>query len=475
MCGIVGLISRRSNGFFGVDLDILEGLLVLDTLRGLDSTGVFSVDHNRNVNYMKVASHPYHLFACEDWAKWRAKAVSSGRIVIGHNRKATQGEIKSANAHPFHENNIILVHNGTLRGDHKKMADTEVDSHALCHAFNEKGAENVIPTINGAFALVWWDIEKNKLFAIRNDERPLNIVVTDNAYVLCSEAWMAGVLLDRQHIKVQEVIVIEPGVLYEFSIGGAYTTKPVPLYTTPVVERQVSSQFPKPNGGALSVVRNPTTQTSATNAATTGDDVPKIGPEGHVACLDYPNGIEVLVKLYEMQLSNNKAYYICRGKTIEPDSEAIDVVGYLRAAALGDGEQMHFLENPVLAKVFKHTSSTCGRSLFVNGLHLPKTLKVHNGNLSQHEWDYVVTGCKCQKCQAVIYDEEREYTSVSRRTGNKIVATCADCVEDTLTGEYKHAFTQDRLASLQEYERVRQEALSRAFDDTSPSSSASLH
>jgi glucosamine 6-phosphate synthetase-like amidotransferase/phosphosugar isomerase protein len=67
MCGIVSIISKRQGGFWHADLELFEGLLILDTTRGLDSTGVFCVDSARQVGFMKVASHPFNLFAIQGY------------------------------------------------------------------------------------------------------------------------------------------------------------------------------------------------------------------------------------------------------------------------------------------------------------------------------------------------------------------------------------------------------------------------
>src|SRR5215213_5644178 len=218
MCGIVGLIARKTGGFFHSDLEMMEGLLLLDTLRGPDSTGVFSVMRDKSLCLTKIGSHPLHLFTTPAWAKNRGKTVQNGRIIIGHNRKATSGAVNSENSHPFYEENIVLVHNGMVRGGHKKMAEVEVDSHAVCHAFNEKGAEEVLKTLDAAFAFVWWDIKQQKLFAVRNSERPLTISVTDELYIIASEAWMPAGVCGRMNPskKILEVINVEPGQLYSF-------------------------------------------------------------------------------------------------------------------------------------------------------------------------------------------------------------------------------------------------------------------
>ncbi len=238
MCGLVGLIARKSQGFLHSHMELMQNLLLLDQLRGDDSTGVFTVLKDSNVVITKVGSHPSHLFETASWNKHKTKAVNNGRVMIGHNRKATMGVVNSANAHPFHEDNIVLVHNGTLRGGHKQLADTEVDSHAVCHAFAEKGAEEVLKTLDAAFAFIWWDIEANKLYAVRNDERPLNLVQTPDLNILCSEAWMAEVLCKRATpvMAVERVVPIQAGELYEFSLDGTFTIKSVDLKKITYVE-----------------------------------------------------------------------------------------------------------------------------------------------------------------------------------------------------------------------------------------------
>lgn len=478
MCGIVSLISKRAGGLWGADLDLFEGLLVLDTLRGLDSTGVFCVDAARQVGFMKVASHPYHLFAMQEYPKWRQRAISSGRILVGHNRKATQGSINSRNAHPFHSGNIVMVHNGTLRGDHKKdYAPVDVDSHALTIAFDEKGAEAVIPTINGAFALIWWDIEKSSLFAIRNDERPLEIVETDDSYFLLSESWMAMQLLARDRKKVTNVHTIEAGKLYEFKIGGAHTIKDIPLHKYEPVVYHTGRQHYQQSGGTSSVSggKSQTPPASTTGTVTTSpstavtlvkNDSPPVGGAvlgapgnaevrslpvdmaNHVPCEEFTKGQTILVKLYEMKLSDDGQLYFCRGKVVEPDSPEIDVSCYIKEADIS-GQQVKYLNAPVEAVVVKHTSSTCGRSLYVNKITLPVMVDAHNARLTESEWMYVATYCKCTQCKARIHDEERQFTSVARRPNNQYTVICADCVEDNLKGPTKHEFNQARLTALQ--------------------------
>jgi hypothetical protein len=534
MCGIVSIISKRQGGFWNADLEMFENLLILDTLRGLDSTGVFCVDSARQVGYLKVASHPFHLFAMQEYPKWRARAIQSGRILVGHNRKATQGSINSKNAHPFHSGNIVLVHNGTLRGDHKKdFAPVDVDSHALAIAFDENGAENVIPKINGAFALIWWDVEKNRLFAIRNDERPLEIVETDDSFFVLSESWMALQLLAKDRKKVTNVTTIEPGKLYEFQIGGKHTIKDIEVqkdYWANNTTYHTGRSRYQHGGASTSSVQNPKSQPSSsvnptdgghqktsqtgesetTQASTTtspssqgqsstaltlvktshspealgagqvergaGESKPVAMPvdmANHVPCDEFTRGMTVLVKLYEMKLNDSQELYFCRGKVCEPNTPEIDVVTYIKAADIKDGDQVKYLHAPTEGVVVKHTTSSCGRSLYIGKVKLPACVNVHNNRITETEWNYITTYCKCSTCQKRIYDDDREYTSIFRRPSNQFSVTCADCVEETLKGEEKHEFTQNRLTSLQAYQRECDEATGSTECGPQPASSSS--
>lgn len=215
MCGIVGYVSTRPHGLYSRDLDLIEQMLIFNMVRGKDSTGVFCRKGNADIIGTKTASHPMHLFETDQWSGFRKEAMATGRFVVGHGRAATRGEVKNDNTHPFVENNIILVHNGTLHRT-KNITDvnTEVDSHAIAHALTEKTPEEVIRELDGAFALVWFNTETNKLHAVRNDQRPLFILSdADDGYIICSEEWIGGIPAARQGRKIKGVYQLKPGVL----------------------------------------------------------------------------------------------------------------------------------------------------------------------------------------------------------------------------------------------------------------------
>src|SRR5260370_36552154 len=100
MCGLVGIIPRTFSGVSQKDMDLFESMLIVDTLRGKDSTGAFTGLKNKQAKVIKVASHPFNLFRSSEWWQFRNDVMRNGTFVIGHNRAATRGTIKNDNAHP---------------------------------------------------------------------------------------------------------------------------------------------------------------------------------------------------------------------------------------------------------------------------------------------------------------------------------------------------------------------------------------
>lgn len=244
MCGLVGVVAKSSNGFFKYQCEMFHELLYVDNFRGDDSTGVFMVDRWGDLELIKEASASPDFIRTKSFHTMMANTLSRGRAIIGHNRKATKGEIIDANAHPFVvDNKIVLVHNGTLYGDYKKLAgegnDVDVDSHAIAHVIHQKGdnVEEAIQEINGAFALIWFDMEKQTLNFLRNSQRPLHYIETNNEWVWASEKNMLDWMVSR-HNLTGKVCELPAGTLTTFSLAEGkveVASKPLQLhksYTT---------------------------------------------------------------------------------------------------------------------------------------------------------------------------------------------------------------------------------------------------
>jgi hypothetical protein len=204
MCGLVGLISKNSYGFTKDQQDVFATLLFVDMLRGQDSTGVFVVSNEGDVFVAKDAVNSVDFMGTNEFDSAMRRAFSRGVAMVGHNRKATRGNIVDENAHPFNvDDNIILVHNGTMISDHKKHADVEVDSHAIAHLIHEKGSvSEALSAFSGAYALIWYDVEKGSLNMIRNSQRPLWWMETAASWIWSSEKAMLEFAADRHNLKV---------------------------------------------------------------------------------------------------------------------------------------------------------------------------------------------------------------------------------------------------------------------------------
>jgi Glutamine amidotransferase domain len=231
MCGIVGLASAHKNGFSVKEADAFLDMLYFDALRGVDSTGVFGVDKHANVEIHKEASHAANFLTTKTIKEFKSKLISHGLFAVGHNRAATRGDIKDENAHPFWvDDKIVLVQNGTWRGDHKKIKDTEVDTEVIAHLLAEESdVEKALSKVQAAYALVWFNVETKTLQMVRNYERPLWIGQTESGGLLwCSEPGFMQLAAMRHEVKLKEKPVqIDPHVLISLGIkdGGWVKTE----------------------------------------------------------------------------------------------------------------------------------------------------------------------------------------------------------------------------------------------------------
>jgi hypothetical protein len=203
MCGLVCVVSKSKYGMAAQDVRAFELMLFMDTLRGEDSTGVFLVDNIGNVMIAKEAVDGPKFLQTKEWADIRRSAIQRGWVLVGHNRKATRGVISDENAHPFWvEDKIVLVHNGSMYGNHKHLADTEVDSHAIAHTIaSESSVEAALQKINAAYALMWYNVQEKSFNIIRNSQRPLHFNSNNNAWFFTSEDSILEFALKRADVK----------------------------------------------------------------------------------------------------------------------------------------------------------------------------------------------------------------------------------------------------------------------------------
>lgn len=237
MCGIVGIITDEVKIGLRKRQNFLEHGLIIDTLRGDDSTGAFFVVHDNQygeesqAGWTKSPVPGYDFVRTKEWYE-ECAVLDEYKFIVGHNRASTIGKPTLANAHPFVEGAITLVHNGTLRGNGglpRSMHElgVNVDSHAVAACLSQIGPSKkevkaLIEGLNGDFTFVWHDQRDDTLNIVRNTGRPLHMAQDqrDETIYFTSEAGMLHLLCKRNRIDIRKIYQPDVGLWLKFR-GGA--------------------------------------------------------------------------------------------------------------------------------------------------------------------------------------------------------------------------------------------------------------
>jgi hypothetical protein len=164
-----------------------------------------------------------------------------------------------------------LIHNGTLRTNAVTTPYFTVDSESICYALSLKEpseAYQVLESLEGAFALIWWDHRDKSWNVARNEERPLTFMTntTGDTMWFSSEA---GILFAATN---EDMNSLDP-TKHIFNVPENTIWKIKPDATNPaILAREVRAFTPKkwiytyPTGSNNSWKRktNTTTTTNTT-------------------------------------------------------------------------------------------------------------------------------------------------------------------------------------------------------------------
>lgn len=209
MCGIVGIIKKHKSSLTNVDIEMFREMLICDSIRGEDSTGAFYVDSNYNAHFAKLATSPHLFVKSNEYNELMRQAFQNGQVLVGHNRKATEGVVNNDNAHPFTSGPIVLVHNGHISNfrtlvsmKQRDRLNINVDSHGAAWLLSTHEPLDILKKMSGAYTFVWFNALTKKLYFTRNDQRPLYFAETETAHFFASEGGMLRWMLNRRAVKI---------------------------------------------------------------------------------------------------------------------------------------------------------------------------------------------------------------------------------------------------------------------------------
>lgn len=215
-CGLVGFSGSDDKSF---NIGLIRTLLWHNSVtRGKHATGIFTP----SMGIIKDAKEAKDFF--KDDVKM-SLLEENDSYLMGHVRHATVGDSSNADAaHPWDFEDIIMMHNGTLK-NHEEIAkdykienkDWIVDSQVLGLAIKQNFKDNkpfkVLTEYIGAAAVVLYHKERKSLFVYRDEERTLFYgYLNDDIYISSLDDIL-------NVIGCENIKAFEPYKVYEIKDG----------------------------------------------------------------------------------------------------------------------------------------------------------------------------------------------------------------------------------------------------------------
>lgn len=236
MCGLAGVFYKNPKK--RLSKKVIEDLVYVTQLRGLHSAGlIFSYiqqekdkEPQQMIGHKKKAGIPWSFVQQDDTVTKQINRQDN-KVLAFHCRAATKGKVNDENSHPFRHENIVLMHNGTMRNDYSLSNKYfDVDSEAICYYLSkEKNTpQSFVDAADGAYALVWMDYNGGTLNFLRNDDRPLYFAENDDLIIWASESAFIEFVASRHSIKLNAAV--------EFPI---FTHRVIDVSTNTVTDNQL--------------------------------------------------------------------------------------------------------------------------------------------------------------------------------------------------------------------------------------------
>ena len=190
MCGLAGWFGL-SLADSGQQEELLRHLLRKAQVRGMDSFGVAFARDNRMRVHRGLG--PVSQWLSRDRA--RVARAASSKVLIGHTRAASRGDVTLANAHPFVVGGYVGAHNGTIFNSASLMLGAryvprgETDSEeSLAWLVTEGLAAEAFGHLQGMFAMTIASVDASELVIAVDARTPFAIARVGGGVIWHSSA-----------------------------------------------------------------------------------------------------------------------------------------------------------------------------------------------------------------------------------------------------------------------------------------------